>query len=262
MIDWIEELPVGWMAVLVFGLTYAAAGALYLIARVLGRTTDGRAACTISPGMLSPLGITFGLLVVFTGAQVWGEVDRARAAVHHEASALRTVVMLAGLFPDAPAERLRTLVARHIDRAHAVEWPAMASRRATLTMIPPELAEALAVAVALDPSGPGQVAAQRELVTALKGALDARRERILVSRSHVNGIKWSGIILQLLCTLAAIALVHADNRPAGRVALGLFATAAAVCILLLLAHDEPFTGSASIPPTPLLEVRPETRGGP
>ena len=38
---------------------------------------------------------------------------------------------------------------------------------------------------------------------------------------------------------------------------GLFATASAVCILLLLSHDAPFTGRVSVSVNPLLEVRPQ-----
>ena len=111
--------------------------------------------------------------------------------------------------------------------------------------------------MSLEPSHPGQVAAQRELVAALTGALEARRLRILTSHAKVNGLKWAGILLQALCTLAAIALVHADNRPAAVAGLGLFGTAVAICLLLLLAHDEPFTGYYSVQPTALLEVRPK-----
>jgi hypothetical protein len=256
MSNWIHELPIWWMAVLVFGATYAAAGALCVIVRLLGRTERGRAARAITPALLSPLGITFGLLVVFTAGQVWGDVDRARAAVNHEASELRTVVLLAGTFPETPARQIRALVAKHIDDARTVEWPAMAEGVASLTPVPSALAEALEVTVRLEPNGPGQIVAQREILTALTNALDARRLRILASHARVNGVKWSGIILQALCSLAAIALVHAENRSAATAALGLFATAAAVCILLLLSHDAPFTGRVSITSAPLLEVRP------
>jgi hypothetical protein len=256
MSTWIHELPIGWMAMLVFGATYAVAAALHGIAQRLARSERGRAARAITPALLSPLGITFGLLVVFTAGQVWGDADRARSAVNQEASALRTAVLLAGTFPDASAQRLRSLVAKHIEEARTVEWPAMAQGQATLTTIPGALAEALQVTVGLEPSGPGQVVAQREILTALTNALEARRTRILVSRAQVNGIKWSGIILQALCSLAAIALVHADNRSASAVAMGLFGTAAAVCVMLLLSHDAPFTGSISVSPAPLLEVRP------
>jgi hypothetical protein len=256
MSAWLHALPIGWMALVVFGSTYAASAALYAIARALGQSERGRQAHAVTPALLSPLGVTFGLLVVFTGAQVWGDLDRANSAVNQEASALRAASLLAGVFPESSATRLRTLVARQIDQETKVEWPAMAHGRVTLSALPTALAEAVMVAASLEPSRPGQVAAQRELVTALTSALEGRRQRILASHRQVNGLKWSGIILQGLCTLAAIALVHADNRPAAAAALGLFGTAVAICLLLLLAHDQPFTGYYSVRPTPLVNIRP------
>ena len=47
----------------------------------------------------------------------------------------------------------------------------MARRRATLTMTPVALAEALQVSLALTPRGDGQVAAQREILAAVQNAL-------------------------------------------------------------------------------------------
>jgi hypothetical protein len=41
------------------------------------------------------------------------------------------------------------------------------------------------------------------------------------------------------------------------IALGLFATGVAASMLLILAHDRPFTGEISIKPDPLLQVMPE-----
>jgi len=41
------------------------------------------------------MGIVFGLYLAFTAAQVWGDIDRATAAVNREASALSAIVILA-----------------------------------------------------------------------------------------------------------------------------------------------------------------------
>jgi hypothetical protein len=101
------------------------------------------------------------------------------------------------------------------------------------------------------------VVAQREIVTALESALDARRQRILTSRSEVNWVKWMTLMTQGICTLFTIAMVHSDNRRSARIALGLFSTAIAVCILLLLSHDRPFTGQLSVKPAVLVQVEPE-----
>jgi hypothetical protein len=97
---------------------------------------------------------------------------------------------------------------------------------------------------------------------ALENALDARRQRILVSRSSVDWVKWSVLLLQAFCTLLAIAMVHSDNRPSARIALGLFSTATALCLVLIAAHDRPFTGQLSVRPSPLLQVQPDSTGGP
>jgi hypothetical protein len=80
-------------------------------------------------------GHDIGLFVAFIAAQVWGDLDRAHAAVNREASALRAIVLLAAAFPGEPETRLRALVHRQIEDAVTQEWPAMASGRATLTVI-------------------------------------------------------------------------------------------------------------------------------
>ena len=258
MSDWIHALPLGWLALVVFGGTALSTAAIYWIVVRLATEDRLRAFKGVSPGLLSPLGIIFGLFVAFNAAQVWGDTDRANAAVNHEASALRAVVLLSRPFPADAQTRLRGLIARHIRDAVEVEWPAMARKQATLTVIPAALGEALEMAIALPVVGEGQVDAQREIVANLGSALEARRQRVFVSRSAIDWVKWFALIVQAVCTLAAIAIVHIDNRAAARLALGVFGTATAACMFLLLAHDRPFTGHLSARPTPLLQVSPES----
>jgi hypothetical protein len=246
------------MAVVVVAATFGVAAAILALVLALGTDDRARAFKGVSPGLLSPLGIMFGLLVAFVAAQVWGDLDRATAAVNHEASALRAVVLLAKAFPGEPEKQLRGFVSQHIREARDVEWPAMAQHRATLTMMSAPLAAALEAAVMLPASGTGQVAAQREIILALESALDARRQRILVSRSEVNWVKWTALIFQALVTLVAIAMVHSDNRASAVLAMGLFATAISVCIVLIAAHDRPFTGQLGVRPDPLLQVQPDS----
>lgn len=52
-------------------------------------------------------------------------------------------------------------------------------------------------------------------------------------------------------------MVHSDNRTSSAVALGLFSTAIAICILLITAHDRPFIGQNGVQPTVLLQVQPD-----
>ena len=257
MSDWLHNLPVPGMALVVFGLTYLLAAAIY--AGVVALAGGGRAKSfkAITPGILPSLGIIFGLFVAFTAAQVWGDNERASAAVSREASALRSAVILAGSFPAEPEARLRSLVRSYIDEAAAEEWPLMARQAASLKATPRALAEALQFVLALPTTTSGQQTAQREITSALETALDARRQRIIVSRAEVNFVKWLCLYLQAATVLLAIALLQCDDRLAAAAAMGLFATGVAASVLLIAAHDRPFTGQISVTPEPLLQVMPD-----
>ena len=257
MSDWVHNLPIVWMALLVFGLTALATAAIYLVVTVLSVGERARSFKAVSPGMLPPLGVLFALFVAFAASQVWSDNDKANSAVDHEASALRSVVILAAVFPGEPETRLRSLIRSYVGDAVAQEWPMMARGTATLHVIPYSLAEALQLTLALTPSSQGQQTAQREITTALENALDARRQRIVISESEVNWIKWLCLCLLTACSLIAIAMVHSDNPLASTITLGLFGIGVAASLLLILAHDRPFTGELAARPNPLLQVMPE-----
>jgi hypothetical protein len=254
--NWMYNLPVTWMALVVFLLTYVATAALYWLVMRLASGERARAFKAVSPGMLPPLGIIFGLFIAFLAAQVWRDFDEAQAAVNREASALRAVIMLIGSFPGEPETHMRRLIRNQIEQAATQEWPAMSRHSATLTMIPTPLTEALQLALSLAPHGEGQVIAQREIVSALEAAADARRQRIIVSESTVNWVKWVSVLLEAICALLAIAMVHSDNRRAAALAMGLFATGVAVSIVLIASHSGPFSGEISVGPDLLLQVAP------
>jgi Protein of unknown function (DUF4239) len=257
MAEWLYHLPVVWMALVVFAGTSLVTGVVY--GAVLALATGGRARAfkAVSPATLTPLAVVFGLLVGFLAAQVWSDAQRATAAVTREASALRTVVLLAPSFPGEPEVRLRALVRRHIQDAVSQEWPALAQHQATLAMIPAAVTEALQLTLSVLPQSPAQTLAQRELVSALQSALDARRERIIISRSVINWVKWAVVILLAVLILLAIAIVHSDNRAAAAIAMALFSIGVAACVVLIASHNRPFTGGISVGPDVLLQVMPK-----
>ena len=121
----------------------------------------------------------------------------------------------------------------------------MARGTASLRLAPPLLAEALQLTLSLSPNTEGAKTAQREIATALETAFDARRQRIIISQSQVNLVKWLCLFMQAAAVLFAIAMTHCDNRIAASISLGLFATGVAASVLLIAAHDRPFTGNLS-----------------
>lgn len=259
--DWLLNLSVPAMTLVVLALVYLVTAVIYLVVTHLATGERARAFKAVSPGMLPPLSVVFALLIAFLASQVWSEAERASTAVNREASSLRAAVLLADDFPGGPDARMRELIRQHIQTAVREEWPTMARGGATLTIVPVALGQALRLALSLDPKTPGQSIAQREMVTALQTALDARRQRIVLSGSRVNGVKWGAVLVQAALMLIAIAMVHSDNPTANRIILGLFATCVATAILLVAANSRPFSGAISVQPTLLQQVMPEAGSG-
>src|SRR5215467_15492973 len=160
MNDWFHELPLFWMALLVFGITYLLALGIHAGVAALARSGRAKSFKSVSPGMLPPLGIIFGLFVAFTAAQVWSDNDRASSAVSHEASTLRTAFVFAASFPSEPEAKLRDLIKTYVHETATVEWPMMAHRTASFNVTPRPIQEALQLVLSPTAVNSGQQAAQ------------------------------------------------------------------------------------------------------
>ena len=235
--SWVLSLPVQWMGLVIFASTYLIAAVVFWSATKLIRDRSR----VVDPGILSPLGVVFGLLVVFTAAQVWADLERANSAVADEASALRDLVLLANNLSEDENSKLRALVRAHIFTSENEEWPAMAQGNALVSTPTPlrrVLQEVLAFPTIDD-------IRKTVIISAVQKALDARRQRIVISQSTVSGVRWVGLLVTGLCVLVGIALVHLDNLRNCRVALALFATGMAASILIIASHSRPFSGTVS-----------------
>jgi hypothetical protein len=258
--DSLHDLPFGWSIVILFAGTLIVAAGIYFAVLRLARGDWGPALKGVSPGMLPPLGLVFGLIVGFLVAGLWGDLSDARAAVNREASALRSAELVAGAsFPGPTEARLDGLIARQIHDAANKEWPAMATQRASLNFAPAPLVQALQMALTLKPKGAGQATGQSELVSSLQDALDARRQRIIVSGSTVNWVKWSAVVALGVLTLLAIACVHSGNRRTAAIAMSIFAAAVAVTLVMIFSQDRPFSGQFGVKPDALVQVLPPGR---
>jgi hypothetical protein len=256
---WMHNLPLWQMTLVVFGATFLVGTTIHIVTSWLAASQHRRSSMAISPGLLSPIGVIFGLLIAFTAAQVWNDTERANVAVATEAGALRSVVVLSAVLPEDAQIRLRELVRDYIEYTIDTEWPMMAQGALTLKISPPALNKALQFTLSLEANTPGQQTAQRQLATSLEQALEARRQRILVSRAEVNGVKWACLILLAVCLLFTIALVHCENRLTSAVGIALSSAAIATTMLLILSHDRPFAGVIAVKPEPLYQVMPADR---
>lgn len=257
IIEWLYSLSIGWMAVLVFSTTFFLTWVIYAVVKLLAVGERAKAFKSISAGMLPPLGVVYGLLVTIIASQVWTDIEKANTAVYREASALSTTVFLAASFPGEPEASIRSLIRRHIHDAVTHEWPIMAHHTAMLKISSQPLAEALQLTLTLKPHSEGQITAQNALVTALEEALDARRQRIVISLSDINWITWLCLIMQAMCTLTAIAMIHCGNHTASTSAMGIFATGVATSVLIIVSHNRPFGGPIFVDSALLTQIESE-----
>jgi hypothetical protein len=256
--DWLHDLPVPWIGVIVLAAVALFVAVVHRVTMRFAAGPRGEAMRSVSPGLLSPLGIVFALIVGFLAAGVWGDTDKAKDAVGAEASALRSVVLLSDQMPAATQARMRELVRAQIDDAVHREWPAMRRQDASLAALPVPLVQAQAIALDFRPRDAGETETQRELVASLEEALDARRQRIIVSDSGVNAVKWAGLLALAAVMLIAIACVHSTNRRTALLAMSLFGAAVGMVVVMLVAQDQPFTGHLGQSPQLLEEVVPQT----
>ena len=90
-------------------------------------------------------------------------------------------------------------------------------------------------------------------VKSLQKALDARRQRIVISQTNVSRVRWFGLLVTGLCVLIGIAFAHLDNRRNCRIALVLFATGMSASILIIACHSRPF--NSTVGPELLHEIK-------
>lgn len=254
MIDWLYELSVVMMAVVVTAATLLTSLLIHALVQWGARGQRLQAFKAISPVMLTPLAVVFGLLVGFLTNQVWSDARQAHAAVTREASALRSILVLADTFPDAARAPLYTLVQSHVQVAVEDEWPAMAAHQASWDMLRRDDAAGLKYALTLAPDSGAQQIAQQSLVRAWQEAQDARRMRIVISQARINGVKWAVLCTLAVLILITIALVHSDNRLSSALALALFGLGVSACLTLIASHNHPFTGEISVSPALLTQA--------
>ena len=106
--------------------------------------------------------------------------------------------------------------------------------------------------------GPGDAQpqfAQESAVVAVKHALEARQNRIMLSRVVISSVQWAVILTLDVLVLLTIAMVHIDRRVTAAVNLFVFSTAMAACLVLLMANDRPFAaGGITLEPGALREI--------
>jgi hypothetical protein len=258
MVLWIESQPTSIIAVIVFGAAYLLAAMIFCVAVVLSRRPIAKALQPVTPGILSPLGTILGILIAFLAVRVWSNLDHAEEHIGREVSALREVVMLTNSLPGDVKARVREAIGKHLEAVVSEDWPAMAEARISLRSFPPHLEEAMGAILSFAPVGANQQLVQNRALIAVEDAVEFRRNRVLLSRAEIAPVQWTVIVVLAGMILVTIAAIHVNARLAMAVAMFVFSTAVAMCLVLLMVYDRPFgSGGFTLPPTAYREAMPD-----
>ena len=93
---------------------------------------------------------------------------------------------------------------------------------------------------------------------ALEQAIEARRDRILLSKAVIAPIQWNVVVLLSVLTMATIVMVHIDRPLTAAINLFIFSSAIAACLVLLTVNDRPFAaGGITVQPVALRAMSPD-----
>lgn len=209
----------------------------------------------LSPPFVNVVGVLFALTLAFLANDTWNAHDRAVNAVYHEAGALRSIQALASPLPAPQRQAIAAAVQAYAASAAHTEWPLLAHRQSAdaTTQAMAALLEVLSrpdIAHTLAPAGHGEMLRQAVAVR------DAREQRIALSKTHVNPLKWLGMAFLGLLTMISIAMVYVDQPKAEILAVALFAAAAAPTAAIVLIQGNPFQPPSAVSAAPIESLSP------
>jgi hypothetical protein len=249
MIYWLESQPVAVIVIVGYAFCFSVAAVTFMVGTLLARTRFAEDLGSITPSLLTPLGVILGLLLVFLSSRVWTNVDRATAAVRQEATAVQELTRAADELPPTVADPIRNGARAYREWVRQEDWPGMMSGNASLRSRLPGLADATKALADYDATSSGQRDVQQVALAAIERVRDARRGRVLQSRAFIGQGQWLVVVALYIHVLLSIATIHTSRRVSMAIALSFFSSAFAVCFVLLLIYDRPFrSGGLTVAP--------------
>ena len=203
----------------------------------------------VAPPFINIIGVLFGLTLAFLANDTWSAHDRATNAVFREADSLRSLVTLTEALPEPLQNRVRMAIADY-GQASAAEWPFLA-RRQSSAQVPDRADKLLRLLASRDIASATSDNVQALMLRKMSDIRDERDQRIGLSQTHVNPLKWLGMAFLGLVTLLSLAVVHVESSRAALVSMVLFSLAAAPTAAIVLIQGNPFEQPSAVSSAPI-----------
>ena len=209
----------------------------------------------VSPPFLGVVGVLFALTLAFLANDTWNAHDRALNTVYQEADGLRSITALAVHLPGPARGAVQGAVRTYATVTVDEEWPLLARRLSSQTASD-QLDRLLELLAGNEVAATAPPAVHALMLTQAAQVRTARAQRIALSRTHVNPLKWLGMAGLGFLTMISIAMVHVDQARAEILAVAIFAAAAAPTAAIVLVQGNPFHPPTVVTSAPIRALLP------
>lgn len=247
-------------AVVVLG-TYGAAFLLLWLSQASGYADFLKSFRGIAQNFLTVINVIFALNLAFLANDTWNARDQALGAVYRESGSLMNLLDFAESLRDPTKSHVIQAVQTYARLTVTAEWPRLA-RREISDEVSHQLDTLMGVVSSRDVTEALDSSVAAQMLQQAVEVRSMRDLRIALSLTHVNPLKWLGMVFLGFLTMISILMVHVEQRRAQLLAVLLFATAAAPTAAIILIHGNPFQDPLAVSPAPFVDiVRPESRTG-
>ena len=217
---------------------------------LLPRIRDARHTMTkMTTAVVTVSGGIFGLAMSFLANSVWTTEDHARDAVYDEARAIEVVDIYLD-YATGPARDGILRIVNDYGKAVAAEWDSMGETSGAEAE--QELRNIYAAVIKGFAEGDQNRMLQQRLLMSLDSISSARQRRLSIAQNRISPSQWILMTGLGIVVLATVAVSHAAFPMVRRIALAAISLAVALMLFVIILHDRPFVGYASVTPDPIL----------
>jgi hypothetical protein len=203
---------------------------------------------------LTVLGGLYGIVVAFLMFVVWEQWNHVQTGLEREAASLADLCSVAGFLSDRdPASQIRLALRRYVKDTVSDEPQRLASAQPSTVAQDSFTALAAAVRHAAVSSGKNEPVSN-ELMRALVRVIEARDDRLAISRARIPATLWNLVVFASVALLAGFLVLGLHSVP-----LSVLMVAAAAGIITFLLSvlkdmDNPFAGVWNVSYAPMTDA--------
>jgi hypothetical protein len=212
--------------------------------RLVGGTTRARHH-EVGSAVFLQLGAIYAVLLAFIFNEVYGEYVVAAQAINKECASLHAAALLADTLPEPARGRTEQVLTTYLDDVIRLEWPAMATNRASPETVKAEQRLVRTVA-ALGAGDPATATTRGVLLEQLAQAHESRETRLFEMTLDVPGLIWVLLLCFSLVLVTLLLLADVESFWPQATLTAAFVGAVAFLLIVIRLLDSPFSGPLSL----------------